>query len=160
VFAYFNQPGDIMKPFIAILLFAALGATGLTLAQNRINIEFKDKSGKVITIVCNDQSTNKACTMPPPPPPLPAVPALPPMPNLPQPPAPPTITEIANPPEPPSPPEPPEIIIPDEVHAACKGKEAGSKASWKPESFTNYSGTCVKQKGEMQLDVSHVSIRK
>jgi hypothetical protein len=155
VFTYINLQGEIMKPIIAILLFAALGATGLTLAQNRINVEFKDKSGKVITIICDEHSTKKACIKPPPPP---APPALPPMPSPPSPP--PALADLSTPPEPPNPPEPPEIVIPDEVHAACKGKAEGSKASWEQEPSAYYSGTCVKQKGEMRLEVSHISISK
>jgi hypothetical protein len=149
-----------MKPIVAILLFATLGATGLTLAQNKINIEFNDKSGKVITIVCNDQSTKKACIKPPPPAPPapPALPSLPSPPPPPLPPTPPTLAELTSPPLPPSPPEPPEIVIPDEVHAACKGKTEGSKANWKQEPSAYYSGTCIKRKGEMQLDVTHISI--
>lgn len=144
-----------MKPIIAVLLFAALGATGLTMAQNKINIEFKDKSGKIVTIVCDDQSTRKGCIKPPPPP---APPALPTMPSPPSPPPPPSLAGLTNPPAPPSPPEPPEIVIPDEVHAACQGKTEGSKASWKQEPSAYYSGTCVKRKGEMQLDVTRISI--
>ncbi|WP_390211225.1 hypothetical protein [Undibacterium danionis] len=144
-----------MKPIIAVLLFAALGATGLTMAQNKINIEFKDKSGKVVTIVCDEQSTRKACIKPPPPPALPAMPSPP---SPPPPPPLPALAGLTEPPAPPSPPEPPEIAIPDEVHAACKNKMEGSQASWMQKPSAYYSGTCIKKNGEMQLGVTRISI--
>lgn len=147
-----------MKPIIAVLLFAALGATGLTMAQNKINIEFKDKSGKVVTIVCDDQSRRKGCIKPPPPPAPPALPTMPSPPSPPPPPPLPALAGLTEPPVPPSPPEPPEIVIPDEVHAACKNKMEGSQASWTQKPNAYYSGTCVKKNGEMQLDVKRISI--
>ncbi|MBC3809207.1 hypothetical protein H8K52_17845 [Undibacterium seohonense] len=143
-----------MKPLITIILFAALGATGLSMAQSKVQIITKDHKRTVVTITCDgDDASKDKCRKFAPPPPPPAPPP-PPLPNLPEPPEPP------EPPELPEPPEPPVISIPDEVHQACKGKSEGSKTSWNIDKFEHYAGVCIKRNGKMELDVQRITINK
>ncbi|MBC3873888.1 hypothetical protein [Undibacterium flavidum] len=154
-----------MKPIALTVLLATLGATGLSLAQSNIDIDLNGIHSKVVSVKCTQNSTKKSCAklLPPPIPPAPpAPPALPsPMAPLPPPPPPlPDLPSIADLPEPPEPPEPPEIVIPDEVHQACKNKSVGASASWQPNKSTYYGGTCVKRDGKMILDVHQISLHK
>ncbi len=153
-----------MKPLTIVILLAAIGATGLSIAQNKVEIDASGVRLKTISIHCSDDTTKKACAravsppMPPAPPPrLPAAPAPP------APPAPPALTDLPEPPEPlepPVPPEPPEIIVPEEVHAACAGKAVGAAASWQREPSAYYGGTCLQSKGKMRLDVHRITLQK
>lgn len=67
--------------------------------------------------------------LPPPPPPAPAEPALP---------------------APPAPPAPPPLpAIPDELHAACAGKQPGTRLSRTLSPGETMSGFCERSKGRM-----------
>lgn len=141
-----------MKPLALVILFAAFGATGLSIAQSKIEIDSKGIHNNVISVRCSPDSTKKSCArlLPPPLPPAPPAPPSLPVP----PPPPPTLADL------PEPPEPPEIVIPDEVHQACKGKAAGASASWQPTKSIYYGGVCVKREGNMMLDVHQISLHK
>lgn len=159
-----------MKPLALVILFAAFGATGLSLAQSEIEIDSKSIQSHVIGVTCPPGSAKKDCTKPTPPlPPAPPSPRVPPPPlpaPPPPPPAPPALADLPEPPElpeplePPEPPEPPELVIPDEVHQACKNKSAGASASWQVNKSAYYGGTCVKRDGKMMLDVRQISLHQ
>lgn len=158
-----------MKPFLLVLLFAGIGAAGVSLAQNHIDIS-NNNGHTSITIRCNQDSSH--CTqrlrktMRPPLPPLPPSPPSPPLP--PAPPPPPLemselsllaeLAELADLADLPAPPPPPEPFIPKQVHRACQGKQDGQAAHWHIGRHAYYSGTCRQHQGAMQLDVSHIDI--
>ena len=162
-----------MKPLALVILFAACGATGLSIAQSKNDMNTKEMHIKVVSSRCAQDSTNKNCVKLAPPPTPPAPPALntpkvPKTPNTPPaPPAPPLPPDLADlpalpdlppPPAPPAPPEPPEIVIPNEVHQACQNKNAGTAASWRQDKSAYYAGVCVKRDGKMVLDVHQISL--
>lgn len=155
-----------MKPLLLVLLFAGIGATGLTLAQNQIAISSTNKVTS-ITIDCNlDAALCKRLakkSIRPPAPPAPPAPPVPP--EASEPPEPPELAELADlpdfpePPEPPlPPPPPPKVVIPKEVHRACQGKKVGEEAHWRIGSKADYTGICRQQQGELQLDVRHIKL--
>lgn len=143
-----------MKPLALVILFAAFGATGLSIAQSTIEIDSKGIHSNVISVKCPTDSA-KICVkrLPPPLPPAPPSRPVPP----PPPPAPPALADL---PEPPKPPEPPEIVIPDEVHQACNNKSAGTSASWQANKSAYYGGVCIKREGKMMMDVHQISLHK
>jgi hypothetical protein len=147
----------MMKPLALVILFAAFGATGLSIAQSTIEIDSKGIHSNVISVKCPTDS-EKSCVkiLPPPLPPAPPAPPSRPVPP-PPPPAPPALADL---PEPPEPPEPPEIVIPDEVHQACNNKNAGTSANWQANKSADYGGICVKRDGKMILDVHRISLHK
>ncbi|MFA9273342.1 MAG: hypothetical protein ACEQSE_00590 [Candidatus Aquirickettsiella gammari] len=147
-----------MKPLALVILFAAFGATGLSIAQSTIEIDSKGIHSNVVSVRCPTDSAKSTCVKLLPPPVPHAPPSLPAPP--PPPPAPPALADLTEPPEPPAPPEPPEINIPDEVHQACKHKSAGASASWQANKSAYYGGTCIKRDGKMMLDVHRISLHK
>ncbi len=149
-----------MKPLLLVLLFAGIGATGLTLAQNQIAISNTSKATS-ITIDCNaDAALCKRLakkSIRPPAPPVPPAPPAPP--DASEPPELPDLSDLPEPPEPPlPPPPPPKVVIPKEVHRACQGKKVGEEAQWRIGNKAYYAGTCRQQQGELQLDVHHIKI--
>lgn len=153
-----------MKPLALVILFAACGATGLSIAQSKVELDSKGIQVKFSRHECTQDASKKKClTQLLPPPPAPPAPPRPPAPP-PPPPALPTglvsVTDLPTPPLPPEPPEPPEVVIPDEVHQACNNKSAGTAASWQQDKSAFYRGVCVKREGKMQLDVRQISLSK
>ena len=141
-----------MKSLLLVLLFAGVGATGLTLAQNHVDIS-NTNGHTSVTIRCNQETALcarllKKTVRPPAPPDLSELPVFPEIPEIP---------EI---PEPPAPPPPPEIVIPKQVHRACVGKNQGQEAQWRVGSHSYYAGICRQQSGKMQLDVNRVELNQ
>lgn len=87
-----------------------------------------------VHIECKPAKTGPCAEMPPPPAP-PAAPAAPAEPALPAPPAPPA--------------PPPLPAIPDELHAACAGKQPGTRLSRTLAPGETMSGFCERSKGTM-----------
>lgn len=147
-----------MKPLLLVLLFAGLGATGLSVAQNYIAISSTNGHTSITlrcdqdSILCTDQSKRTKC---PPAPPAPPAPPSPPdsaeFPELPE------VPEI---PEPPAPPEPPKVVIPTQVHRACSGKQDGQEAQWRVGTLSYYAGTCRKHQDKLQLDVTRIELNQ
>lgn len=114
-----------------------------------------------VHIECKPAKTGPCAEMPlpPAPPAPPARPAPPPPPHAhalamaPLPPAPPAApAEPAEPavPAPPAPPAPPPLpAIPDELHAACAGKQPGTRLSRTLAPGETMSGFCERSKGTM-----------
>lgn len=150
-----------MKPLLLVLLFAGLGATGLSFAQK--HIEITDKDGRTtISIRCDD--TPAVCARllkkiaPPPAPPTPPAPPppseiaeLPELPELPE------LAELPDLPEPPPP--PPLPTIPKKVHKVCQGKAEGDAAHWRSGDSAYYAGICKRHQGSMRLDVREIQLK-
>ncbi|MBR7747676.1 hypothetical protein [Undibacterium baiyunense] len=146
-----------MRILAAVIIFAALGATGLSIAESKIKqTEVKKTSlaNTVISIQCESTTGKNRCLklLPPPPPPAP--------------PAPPTVPATLEPPTPPSPPAlpsaplPPALEIPEELHYICKDKAEGAKIEAKQSDSITFSGKCVKRDGKMLLDIHRVQARQ
>lgn len=146
-----------MKPILLVLLFASLGATGLSFAQKHIEIT-NNNGHTTISVHCDD--TPAVCArllkkLPQPPaPPAPPTPPQPPeignLPELPE------LAELPDLPDPPPP--PPEPVVPKQVHQACQGKAEGEAAHWRSGDQAYYAGTCKRHQGTMQLDVNHIEL--
>ncbi|MBI3712792.1 MAG: hypothetical protein HY253_07495 [Burkholderiales bacterium] len=147
-----------MKPLLLVLLFAGFGATGLSLAQNHIDIS-NTNGHTSITIRCDQEAVlcdqilkrTKRPPAPPAPPTPPSPPGLSELPDVPE------YPEI---PEPPEPPPPPKVVIPKQVHRACEGKKDGQEAQWRVGKQSYYAGICRQQQGAMQLDVHRIELNQ
>jgi hypothetical protein len=145
-----------MKPLLIVILIAAIGASGMSYAQNKIQAHTKN-GVTTITIHCDSRESKESCErllsqLPQPPqPPTP--------PGVPEPVSPPTPPAAATLPEPPAPPPVPKIVIPAEVRAACDSKAVGDQVTWNKVKDEIYAGTCVKKNGKMMFDVDYISIK-
>ncbi len=136
-----------MRILAAVIIFAALGATGLSIAESKIKQTEAKKTNlanTVISIQCESTTGKNRCLklLSPPPPPAP--------------PAPPAVPATLEPPAPP----PPALEIPEELHAICKDKAEGATIEAKQSDAITFSGTCVKRDGKMLLDVHRVHARQ
>lgn len=140
-----------MRILAAVIIFAALGATGLSIAESKIKQTEAKKTNlnnTVIIIQCESTTGKNRCLklLPPPPPPAP--------------PAPPAVPATLEPPALPSAPLPPALEIPEELHGICKDKAEGATIEAKQSDAITFSGTCVKRDGKMLLDVHRVHARQ
>jgi outer membrane biosynthesis protein TonB len=105
------------------------------------------------------KSTSGKCPPPPAPPaaPIPQIPQIAPIqPTLPSQPVPP---EPPVPPVPPAPPPaPPMPAIPDQAHAACAGKRAGTTLTYAIRKGETITGTCESEDGKMLFILRSYSI--
>lgn len=134
-----------MRILAAVIIFAALGATGLSIAESKIKQTEAKKTNTtntVISIQCESTTGMNRCLKLLPPPPPPAAPAPP------------------APPELPSAPLPPALEIPEALHGICKDKGEGTAIEAKQSDAVTFSGTCIKRDGKMLLDVHRVHARQ
>lgn len=149
-----------MRILAAVIIFAALGATGLSIADSNVKqteATETNVTNTVISIQCESATGKNRCLklLPPPPPPAPpAPPTVPASIELPAPPAPPT------PPALPSAPLPPALEIPEALHGICKDKGEGTAIEAKQSDAITFNGTCIKRDGKMLLDVHSVHSRQ
>lgn len=129
-----------MKTTIPLILLAML-ALGATTAEAAVHYECTAARGK--------------CPKPPAPPAPPAPP---------QPPAPPAIGHVPPVapmlPAPPAPPAPPEVDLPEipaSMHAACAGKNDGSKLSMTLRPGESMAGVCEREDGRMVFHLRRYS---
>ena len=123
--AFIDNEETTMKKTIPPILLAML-ALGATTAEAAIHIECAAVRGK--------------CPAPPAPP------------APPQPPAPPAGHAIPAIPAPPAPPAPPRLVlpaVPDAMHAACTGKNDGSRLSMTLRPGETMAGVCEREDGRM-----------
>lgn len=137
-----------MRILAAVIIFAALGATGLSIAESEIKQTEAKKTNvtnTVISIQCESTTGKNRCLklLPPPPPPAPPAPPTPP-----------------TPPALPSAPPPPALEIPEALHGICKDKGEGTAIEAKQSDAVTFSGTCIKRDGKMLIDVHRVHARQ